>query len=202
MRRIFFIGVLIVFCIIFLLLLSFGLKIGPIKIMSYDDIRNMNINEKILLSELNNKNIVEYKNKENELKEKVSNYSGTKAEYERLLWAGEIKEDSVEKYINIYNFNEIWDSLQNYAKEKSIILDVEIEGNNAIPPLSQNYKNYDLKFSLKGDYINITDFIYCIEDDDSLSFEINKFEISNTSEGLEAKFVVSSVPISVESIKN
>lgn len=202
MRRIFLIGVLIVLCIAFLLILSFGFKLGPIKLMSYDEVRAMNINEKILLSELDDKTNIQYKQKEDELKQKISNYKITKTEYESLSNTGKIKENAIDEYINIYDFNEVWNTLQNYAKEKSIVLDVEVSENNTISPLTQKYKNYDMKFSLIGDYINITDFIYSIEDDDSLSFEISGFEMKNGENGIEAKFNVSSIPISTESINN
>ena len=200
MRKVFFIGVILVTFIIFLLLVSFGFKLGPIKLMSYDEIDSLNINKKILLSELNNKSTVEYANKEKELKEKSDNYKIVKAEYDRLVNRGIIKEDLLDEYIDIYDFDEIWKSVQKYAKEKSVLVDVEIEKNNEKVSISPKYKVYDLKFSLVGDYINITDFIYSIEDDDSLGFTISNFEMKNGENGLEASFSVKDIPINVESL--
>ena len=38
---------------------------------------------------------------------------------------------------------------------------------------------YDLDFTLVGNYVGITDFIYDIENDEELNFEIQNFKISS-----------------------
>ena len=200
MRRLFFIGVLIIICIIFLLLVLHGFKLGPIKVLSYSEIESLNINKKVLLSELNNKGVINYGNKEKELNEKVETFKKTKTEYEELVNNGTIKEDQLENYIRIYDFNVIWDTIQKNAKEKSVLMDMVIIENNEMVSISPKYKVYNLKFSIVGDYIGLTDFIYSLEDDDNLNFEIRNFEIENGTNGIVANFVVDNIPIAVDTI--
>jgi len=40
---------------------------------------------------------------------------------------------------------------------------------------------YDLQFTLIGNYTNITDYLYDIENDEELNFEIKEFTISSAS---------------------
>ena len=48
--------------------------------------------------------------------------------------------------------------------------------------------------------MNITDYIYSLEDDDRLNFEINDFELKKNGDMLKATFKVKSVPLSSESL--
>ena len=53
----------------------------------------------------------------------------------------------------------------------------------------------DLKFTVSGDYIPITEFIYHLEDDNKLGFEISNFEMAKGGNNLQAAFTVKGVPI-------
>ena len=200
MRKVFFIGCLLVLCLIFFIFVLFGFKLGPIKLMSYDEIEILNINKKVLLSELESKRNTEYENKEKELKEASLKYESVKSEFDRLSNRGVIDEQMIEEYINVYDFNDIWNTTSKYAKEKNVLIDLNVTKNNGEVSISPNYNIYDLRFSLLGDYINITDFIYSIEDDDKLDFEISDFKMESGENGINTTFIVKSIPISVNSI--
>ena len=60
----------------------------------------------------------------------------------------------------------------------------------------------DLKFTVTGEYIAITDFIYSLEDDDTLGFEISEFLLEKGGENLQATFIVKEVPINNKNLSS
>lgn len=73
-----------------------------------------------------------------------------------------------------YKVERIWIAFQKYAKQENVELEINI--------LDTNTKGYyDLNVSVVGDYINITDFIYDIEKDDTLGFKILNFKLVPTT---------------------
>lgn len=60
----------------------------------------------------------------------------------------------------------------------------------------------DLNFTITGEYIAITDFIYSIEGDDKLNFEISNFLLEKGGENLQATFVVKEVPINSKNLSS
>jgi len=78
--------------------------------------------------------------------------------------------------VKTYKIHYLWTILGNYRKDRgveSLNLDLKTTG-------AQNV--YDLDFTLVGNYTNITDFLYDIENDEELNFEIQNFEISSEVE--------------------
>ena len=53
----------------------------------------------------------------------------------------------------------------------------------------------DLSFTVTGEYIALTDFVYSMENDEKLNFEISNFVLEKGGENLQATFVVKEVPI-------
>lgn len=78
--------------------------------------------------------------------------------------------------VKTYKIHYLWTILGNYRKDegvRSINLDLK----------STNVKDvYDLQFTLVGNYVSITDFLYDIEDDEELKFEIKNLKIVKTEE--------------------
>lgn len=75
--------------------------------------------------------------------------------------------------IKTYKIHYLWTILGNYRKDRgvqSLNLDLKTTENEGV---------YDLQFTLIGGYTNITDFIYDIENDEELNFEIKNFNISS-----------------------
>ena len=200
MRKLGFIGILLIIFIVFILIVNFGFKLGPIRIMSYDEIEEANANRKILLAELNDKNTNEYKNKKIELEKAIQEYKTTKIIFDKLVPSDKLSNDGLNKYMEIYDFNSLWEIVSNYAKENSVEINFDISQSDTMLAISQDYKMCDLKFDVKGTYIDITSFIYNLEDDDSLNFEINNFELNNENDNLEATFIVKEVAINTASI--
>ena len=81
----------------------------------------------------------------------------------------------------------LWTTIGNYATQKGVTLQLDVAKSSTSTSISQDYIMCDLSFTVTGDYINITDFVYSIEDDDQLGFEIR--------ENLQATFIVKNIPI-------
>ena len=71
-----------------------------------------------------------------------------------------------------YNIEYLWTIIGNYATKNGVTLTLDIKSTSA-------QDVYNLNFSLEGKYIGITDFIYSLEDDSELKFEIKDFKISS-----------------------
>ncbi len=195
MRKTIFISIFILVFLCFLLIMNFGFKLGPIKILSYDEIDECNFKKKILAKQLDEKINIEYKNKEKELNSITQNYKNLKSEYESKINAGIIKANAIEQSLNICDFNEINSIVQKYAKEKNIELEFDVNNSENNYEISSDYIICDFSFKIKGEYIDITDYIYSLEDDDRLNFEINNFELKKSDETLVATFNVKNIPI-------
>lgn len=200
MKKAIFISICIILFLCFLLIINFGFKLGPIKFLSYDEIAEANINKKILLEEYDEKIDNEYKRRESELRNVSAEYKTLKNEYETRVNNGSINPSSVKQSLNIFDFNEICDIAQEYAKEKNVEMNFNIKNSDTDVAIFPECVICDISFEIKGEYIDITDYIYSLEDDDRLNFEIKDFELKKMEDVLKASFVVKSVPISSDSI--
>ena len=81
--------------------------------------------------------------------------------------------------------------------QKKLILTIKFDVARSTNSMlgSQSYIMCDLKFTVSGDYIPITDFIYDLEDDNKLGFEISDFSLAKGGDNLQATFTVKNVPI-------
>ena len=121
--------------------------------------------------------------------------------------ASQILSDELSK--DIYDVDFLWTIVGNYATEEGVNLKFDVIKNTTSPESYSNTSNdyvvCDLKFSVTGSYIHLTDFIYDIEDDDRLNFEINDFnmivnEEATESEPLNATFVVYSIKLNTANL--
>ena len=58
----------------------------------------------------------------------------------------------------------------------------------------------DINFTVSGTYNSVIEFVYDIEDDDRLGFEIKNFKMSKGGTGVQATFSAIGVPINSETI--
>ncbi len=79
-----------------------------------------------------------------------------------------------------YMLHYLWTILGNYRKDRGV------QTLNLALKTTQAENVYDLEFTLLGKYTNITDFIYDIENDEQLNFEIEDFSISSEIEDLSS----------------
>ena len=138
--------------------------------------------------ELEKNSTTVFEQKKAELKETIKKYNEAKSSYESIVPSNiqDANEAVIENELkDIYDVDFLWTIVGNYATEEGINLKFDINKNftsaSSINNTSSNYIVCDLKFVITGQYINLTDFIYDIEDDDRLNFEINDFKMKKTS---------------------
>lgn len=146
--------------------------------------------------DLQAKNTSEYKIKMQELLDAVSDYKKQKENYESLIPLVQGVGDKENKSFDLYDIDFLWTIIGNYATEDGIELQFDVSKvSNDVSFLNTDYILCDLKFTVLGEYISIVDFIYDLEDDERLNFEIRNFTMNKEGEKLQAKFVVKSIPI-------
>ena len=192
--------VLVIIGILFFLIMFFGFKLGNFKINSYKEIQLANTERKKILSELNYKNLTEFAAKKNALISAVDAYRLQKSQYDTLVEEGQIQEGTVYDSMELYDVDFLWTTIGNYATQKGVTLQFDVVESPKLASISSEYVICDLNFTITGEYIAITDFIYSLENDDKLNFEISKFLMEKGGENLQATFVVKEVAVNSKNL--
>ena len=141
----------------------------------------------------------------------IEQYQSTKKEYDEVIAQYSIynlvQPTSLELGKEGYDIDFLWTIIGNYAIEEGINLKFDLMQNSQsmVSTDSVDLVVRDLKFSVTGTYIHLTDFIYDIEDDDRLAFEINDFNMevnsqASDTEPLNATFMVYGVKINSKNL--
>ena len=102
--------------------------------------------------------------------------------------------------MEMYDVDFLWATIGNYATQKGVTLQLDISKSATKASISSEYVYCDLNFTITGDYIAITDFIYSLENDDKLNFEIRNFLMKKGGENLQATFTVKDVPVNSQKL--
>lgn len=202
MRKCLLILILIITGVLCFSLMIGGLKVGDIKLVkSYNDVATVSQEKKQVVSDLKQKNSVEFVAKRNALDTAAKEYKTKKAQYDKLVSEGQIKETTVNS-MDLYDIDFLWTTIGIYASEKGVTLQFDVSKSSSATAISPEYVMCDLNFTVTGEYIAITDFIYSIENDDKLNFEISDFTMEKGGENLQATFVVKKVPVNSKTISS
>lgn len=173
--------ILILIIIILLLGLGYvigtkGIQIGALKIESLKDIKNASNNLEENFDKSKEISAQTYPNAIDSLDEVIKKLKIAKQQYEAKT-AGDPNANTSLGIIQVdkYNIEYLWTIIGNYATKNGVKLTLDIKSTNTSDV-------YNLNFNLQGKYIGITDFIYNLEDDDELKFEINDFKISSQND--------------------
>ena len=195
MRKYLLILVLIISCILCFLVMSFGFTFIP----SYKEVNASLAEKRQVLTELSTKNSTEFFAKQTALSSAVQEYKNKKAQYDTLVQEGKITEETVTS-MEMYDVDFLWATIGNYATQKGVTLQFDISKSAIKASISPEYVYCDLNFTITGDYIAITDFIYSLENDDKLNFEIRNFLMKKGGENLQATFTVKDVPVNSQKL--
>ena len=166
--------ILIFILIVLLLVLTYtaftkGINIGFIKIHSINSIKNESAK---LDKDFNNANVLSKKTYPTEvegLKKAIRELEISKQEYENKKTYNTGNEALGTIEVKTYTIHYLWTVLGNYRKDrgiKSLNLDLEATDIQDV---------YNLNFTLVGEYTDIREFIYDIEDDEQLNFSVDNF---------------------------
>ena len=171
-----------------------GFSLGNFTINNYKSIKEQSRSLNNDIMELESKNGTEYESKNAALLTAVNNYNDKKSQYESLNLESTTTETDVVP-VDLYDIDFLWTIIGNYATDEDLILKFDVVKSQTARATSSDYIICNLEFTVSGDYISLTDFIYDLEDDDRLGFEINNFEMEKGDNGLQATFVTKEVPL-------
>lgn len=154
-----------------------GLSVFGIEISSIQGIKEMNQELDKEIKTASQKTSQDYPVATQKMETSIKNLKIAKEEYEtKIKSLSEEEEESVfNPQIETYKIEYLWTIVGNYAKDRNILLTLDVEQGNG-------QDVYNIEFTLVGDYVNITDFIYDVENDDELNFYISDFKITPNSE--------------------
>lgn len=170
----------ILISIIIILLIGLGytisvksLNIGALKLESINNIKSASTNLEQKFNTSKEISAQTYPKSIEDLDNVVRDLKKVKQEYEaKTLNNSEAQTNLGVIQVEKYNIEYLWTIIGNYATKNGVTLTLDVKSSNA-------QDVYNLNFNLEGTYIGITDFIYNLEDDSDLKFEIKDFKISS-----------------------
>lgn len=166
-----------------------GFEMGKIEVLSYTGLRDKNteldktIQQASKLAEKDFREIVGTVDESSKKLEQI------KKEYQDMIAITEEGEAQVTAQIERYEVETLWVKLGNYATSEGAVVRIDIvQGNTS--------NTYNLRFTVNGSYISITDFISDIENDSTLGFKIEEFRmLPAENNDLQATFVCKEIGI-------
>ena len=130
------------------------------------------------------------------LNESYKKLTTEKENYEQLLALGVDEDGQPLNKIQEYEIEKIWVTLGNYAKKEGVVIKMDVTVNNTVND------TYDLKFTVEGGYIQITDFLYDIEKDKTLVFKLENFKLvaGTTTDVLVGTFTCRAVKLNIKDV--
>lgn len=167
-----------------------GFEVGNIEVLSYKGIqrKNKELDEKIQeSSKLAEK---DYRQILSTVEESSKKLAQAKNDYEDMTAVSSEGDVQAASQIERYEVETLWVKLGNYATSEGAIMKMDIVQGS-------DNNTYNLKFTVNGSYISITDFISDIENDSTLGFEIEEFKMipSSSNNDLQATFVCKDISI-------
>lgn len=176
----------------------YGISIGNLQISGIPTIQEENEQLDKKIQTASNLRTKEYPQNVTLLESAYKKLMTEKESYEQLLELGVDENGQPINKIQEYEIEKIWVTMGIYAKKQGVDLKMDITSNNAIS------KTYDLKFTVTGGYIQITDFLYDIERDSTLVFKIENFKMvpGESTENLSATFTCKDIKLNISESSN
>lgn len=191
MRKILLIIIIVLLLGLGYVCLADGLTLGPVQILSMKQIEEQSQNLKAKIEEVNMQIDVEYPNKISQLKNASKSMQEAKDEYLRYTNLSSDEAIIAARTEKSYAIEFLWAKIGTHAREEGINLKLEIAASST----GANNVN-DLKFTVEGTYIAITNFIYAIENDSELDFRIQNFKLLPYKEEiLQGTFTVPNITV-------
>lgn len=186
MRKLLLSILLILLIVMTVLCIKNGINIGPLHVLGIIQIQDANgeLTKKIAEAKNTNDN---YTNKLTEIKDVITDLGNARQEYLQTInvsTESEIREATQTKN---YTIEYLWSQIGNHATQEGVIINFEI-----VSGVDENISN--IKFTVNGNYLAITNFITELENDSTLQFTIDEFSMTQN----QCTFVVRDVFIKKE----
>ena len=187
--------ILIILFLALIWVMCIGFGFGPFKIYSYPQIVKLNSYSEEIYNSLNEKNTNEFQTRKERLDTAVSEYKNIKSQFDSMVNSGAVTKTNISEYIEVYDVDYLLKVLGEYADKNKVKMQMDITKSEDQTALNNQYIIGDLNFVIQGEYIPVTDFLYALENDDALAFEISEFRLEKGGEDLQASFVVKNIPV-------
>lgn len=168
-----------------------GVEIGNVEILGIDGIRtrSQELDEKI--QEAGKLAEKDYVQAVNSVETNAKELENKKQEYDELVSISNTEDVEAAKKLLPYEIEKLWVKLGNHATSEGAVMKMDVvKGSNTTED------TYNLKFTVTGSYISITDFISDIENDSDLGFKIEEFKmVPGTGSDLQATFTCKGIAI-------
>ena len=136
----------------------------------------------------------DYQSVLSEIKQNAQSFEDAKKRYEDNVIINEGGE--VETLSKPYDIETLWVRLGNHATSQGANIQ-EMKVNNSTTGAEGTY---DLDFTITGSYICITDFVSAIENDSTLGFKIEEFNMRPSGSELQATFTCKDISINKDEL--
>lgn len=171
------------------------LEIGSLEILGVMDIKSESEKLDSKIQEASKLSSTDYQTELSNLNSSLKTLQKEKQSYEDLVALSNNEDVDAATKFEKYEIEYIWTKVGNHATTEGVIMKLEVTRGS-----SNTQGLYDLKFTVTGNYIGISDFIYDIENDDSLGFKIENFKIvpGENTDDLVATFVCKDISINID----
>ena len=148
---------------------------GMINILSVKQIMDQSKKLDADIEEASKLSSIDYSNAVKALEDSNKDLTKYKDEYAELVSTSLEEDVKLANEIEKYDIDFLWTIIGSYSTARELQLGIEVVKSNSI---TEN--EYDLNFTVKGEYKNISSFIKDIEDDSELDFKIEDFTLQPT----------------------
>lgn len=176
-----------------------GYEIAGFSVLGLEKMQEENSNLDTTIKKASDLEEIDYPAKLSELSTAAKELRSTKKTYDELIEYSSEQEVLNASQSERYDIEVLWTRVGNHATENGVIPKMEV-----VSSINNTPNANDLKFTLTGDYIGITDFIREIEEDVKLGFTIEEFELIPVAESngtnLQATFRVKDIFLNADTI--
>lgn len=179
------IGLLVTLCIFIVLQ---GFEVGEVEVLAYTGIQDKNRQLDETIQQASKLAEKDYKQAVSIVQDTTKQLEKVKKEYDDLTVVSSDGEVQAAAQLERYELETLWVKLGNYATSEGAVVKIDIVQGNAT-------NVYNLRFTVNGSYIAITDYISDIENDSTLGFKIEEFKMAPSGSELQATFVCKEIAI-------
>jgi len=169
-----------------------GFEVGKIEILGINGIQLRNSELDLKIQEAAKLSEKDYVQAVSTVKSNTRRLTEVKNTYEDMVLISSESDVQIANQIEKYEMETLWVKLGNHASSEGAVMKMEVlTGSN----LATN--TYNLRFTVNGSYIAITEFISNIENDSQLGFRIEEFKLMPTgsTNELQATFTCENIGI-------
>ena len=189
MKKTFLVILNVLLLVVLVIVMKNGFKVGSFQVLSFQGIKDLNDELSQKINEANNYSD-NYSKTLDTLNSDITKLASAKKDYLDLVTISSESEIQQATQTKTYTIEYLWGKVGNYATGEGVNIKMDIVASSM--GASGEYKN--LNFTVTGNYLAITNFIYKLENDSDLDFTIDAFEMTNG----QCTFVVKDIVIKQE----